>query len=256
MISSINKDLESSSIWIATHVDAVHRELDSVISSYFSQPEYKLLKMSLRQYRALMYETQVALNKKNFNTRILSSIKYALMEYLQTEDFLVQSNLYLRASRPFTPYETENIGWHRESFYGPNLARSINICTPIKGVSEKNTLRYIPKSQLIPDENIVTRNIGESSTERFSVGHKLGFNYDPKIIEKGVDFSSAQPLYFAVKRSAIFSGNLIHGAAVNRCKNIRFSVDFQIIKKEDYSTKNKTFHFSSGLPYFEEFEFS
>jgi len=52
------------------------------------------------------------------------------------------------------------------------------------------------------------------------------------------------------KSSAIFSGNLIHGAAINLDSKIRFSVDFQIIRETDYSLDNKQLHYSSGRPYF------
>jgi len=245
-------ELSASSICIATHCDDVHQKLTQVIEDYFYQPERELIDMDLAQYRQVMYAAQAELNRDAFSLCIIKSIQPTLANYLSHDAFLIQSNLYLRASRPGLPAETENIGWHRESFYGPNLSKSINIWTPIKGVSDKNSLRFIPESQLIPDDKIITKNIGERSTKRFSVGHKLGFNYNQKVIESGVDLSGAKTLWVPVKHSALFSGNLIHGAAVNRDKKIRFSVDFQVIKKKHFSAKNKNFHFSSGKPYFVE----
>ena len=246
--------LAESSIKIARHEDDVHAALATVVHDYFSLPASVYLSMSLEEYRAVMLRAQSYLVESNFVPRIVNSIKPALEDYLGTADFLVQSNLYLRASRPNMPRHYENIDWHRESFYGPNLEQSINIWTPIKGVTYKNSLRYIPRSHTIPDDKIITYNEGTSITLRYSTGHKLGFNYDPKVILSGVDLETAQTLMVPEKCSAIFSGNLIHGAAINLDSAIRFSVDFQVIRKADYSASNKKFHFSSGKPYFTSIE--
>ena len=54
--------------------------------------------------------------------------------------------------------------------------------------------------------------------------------------------------------SSVFSGNLIHGAAINYDKKIRFSVDFRIIAKKTIRLKQQTFHAASGKPYFVEFD--
>jgi ectoine hydroxylase-related dioxygenase (phytanoyl-CoA dioxygenase family) len=148
------------------------------------------------------------------------------------------------------PRHYENIDWHRESFYRPNLEKSVNIWTPIRGVSSRNSLRYIPNSHTIPDNQITTYNEGSTVNPKYSVGHQLGFNYDPKVIINGVDLNQAETMVVPEKSSAIFSGNLIHGAAINLDSKIRFSIDFQVIRKSDYSSSNKNFRFSSGKPYF------
>lgn len=244
------KVLADSTIEIARHRDGVHEALASVVREHFPLPESDYMSMSLEEYRTLMLRAQTFLVEKNFMLRIIKSIKPTLVTYLGTSEFLVQSNLYLRASRPGMPKHYENIDWHRESFYGPNLEKSVNIWTPIRGVTSKNSLRYIPKSHEIPEDRITTYNEGVSVTPRYSVGHKLGFNYDPKVICGGVDLTQAQVLHVQQQCSAIFSGNLIHGAAANLDSQIRFSVDFQVIRKRDYSAKNKQLHYSSGKPYF------
>lgn len=242
--------LAESTIRIVRHQDDVHTALTAVIEAMFPRPEQDYLAMGLEDYRAVMLKAQSKLIEGEFVSRVIVSIKAALENYLKTERFLVQSNLYLRASRPGMPRHHENIDWHRESFYGPNLEKSVNIWTPIRGVTPKNSLRYIPNSHSIPDERITTYNEGSSITPRYSVGHQLGFNYDPKIISSGVDLSQAETMLVPEKSSAIFSGNLIHGAAMNLDSQIRFSIDFQVIRKSDYSSSNKNHHFSSGKPYF------
>ena len=248
--SKIEARLAESTIRIVRHQDDVHTALAAVIEAMFPLPEQDYLAMGLEDYRAVMLKAQLKLIEGNFVSRVIFSIRAALESYLETEQFLVQSNLYLRAARPGMPRHHENIDWHRESFYGPNVEKSVNIWTPIRGVTPKNSLRYIPNSHTIPDEQITTYNEGSTVTLRYSVGHQLGFNYDPKIISSGVDLSKAETMVVPEKSSAIFSGNLIHGAAINLDSEIRFSIDFRVIRKSDYSSSNKNFHFSSRKPYF------
>ena len=91
------------------------------------------------------------------------------------------------------------------------------------------------------------------STERFSVEHKSGFYYAPKKIASGVDLSNASRLPVGGGEGALFSGNLIHGAAINKAKSIRFSVDFGLIRKAECSSDNKYHHNTSSKPYFVEY---
>lgn len=251
MKSASSQELMKSSIKVVYHSASVHERIATIISRIFGENETELMQKNTEDYRKLMIEAQDNLNQSDYTRQIVAQIKQPLTSYLQTEDILVQSNLYLRASRPQRARSEENVGWHRETFYGPNLGNAINIWTPIKGVCPQNTLRYIPESQLIPDSLIETRAVKSSHTERFSVGHKLGFNYRPKIIESGVDLTKSAALNVPLGASAIFSGNLIHGNAVNQSNCIRFSADFQVIRRSDFSSKNKNFHFSSGRAYFE-----
>ena len=65
----------------------------------------------------------------------------------------------------------------------------------------------------------------------------MGFQYSPKKIIGGVDLANVEKMDVNLGYSSIFSGNLIHGAAMNESKKIRFSCDFRIIRKKDYSNK-------------------
>lgn len=246
-------NLKESGIVIARHTTNVVDTLCDTVRTSFNASEDVYASLDLESYREIMVETQDRLNCDDAVKKITAALYPALVEYLDSDSFLIQSNLYLRASRPKKPWEQENIGWHRESFYGPNMSKAVNIWTPIQGVTEENTLNIIPGSQAIPDESIHLRDQESDSTTQFSAGHKLGFNYRHKIIESGVDLTAAQPLLVDVGFSAIFPGKLIHGAANNKSKNIRFSVDYRVIRHSDYSSTNKKFHFSSGKPYFIEY---
>jgi ectoine hydroxylase-related dioxygenase (phytanoyl-CoA dioxygenase family) len=243
-----------SSIQIALHGsrDSLVK-LRKIVAMFFSESDSHYSTMHVAAYREIMLQAQDAINKENMGFHLIKEIEAEVIRYLDTDRFLIQSNVYLRASRPIENSETENIGWHRETFYGPEMGKSINCWTPVEGVNEDNTLRYIPESQLIPDDNIVVEQEVSGSTERFSAGHKLGFQYSPKKIVSGVDLSNSSKLLVKDGESALFSGNLIHGAAVNKGKSIRFSVDFRLIKKVDYSANNKQHHVTSSKPYFVEY---
>ena len=130
------------------------------------------------------------------------------------------------------------------------MEKSINCWTPLKGVTKNNTLKFIPESQNLKDSEIIVKKEKSKSTKQFSSGHKLGFLYQPKRITSGVDFSKKKNLIVPYGNTAIFKGNLIHGAAQNNSKNIRFSIDFRIIREKDYKSNSKQFHFSSSKPYF------
>ena len=211
-------------------------------------------KLTLNDYREIVKDTQIKLNSQNYAAQIATQCEVAIKEYIKEDKFFIQTNLYLRASRPYVEKRTESIGWHRESFYGPNMQKSVNIWTPIFGVNEKNTLRVIPKSQLINDSEIVTKQISDGATKKGSTGNIIGFLYSPKIIVEGVDLTIDEPMNVPKNHSAIFPGSLIHGAAMNASEHIRFSVDFRILPFSAYNPEEaKQLHISSGKPYFELF---
>ena len=244
-----------SSILIVKHssLDLVDN-LNAIVSKTFKKEECSYFNISMEEYRKLMIKAQDELNECSAASLICSNIIDDLQSYLKTDKFLIQSNIYLRASRPSNELASESIGFHRETFYGDNMEKSVNVWTPLRGVNKDNTLRYVPDSHLISDDDIQTSRSDDKFTVRFSDGHKLGFQYAPKKIKSGVDIDNHKPMLVNKYSSAIFSGNLIHGGAVNRSENIRFSLDFRIIRSKDYKIdKSKQSHFSSGKSYFIEF---
>lgn len=247
--------LADSSIQLAKH--ASKNTLDrmrTVLKTYFPEDVQTYCEMEIEDYRARVSEAQDLFSNENYTRAIVAEILPALSDYLNGERLLIQTNLYLRASRPVTTQTTEAVGWHRETFYGSNMEKAINIWTPLDGVEPENTLRYVPHSQHIADSNILTTKVEDEATKRFSTGHKIGFVYAPKIIVGGVDLNTSIPMNVPMYSSSIFSGNLIHGAAANHAKTIRFSVDFRILPMTAWDTSlSKSFHFASGKPYFEEY---
>ncbi len=248
---------KNSSIFISSHnskktVNKVRR-----LINLYATDEKTLNKLSISKYRSLTVKIQNEINDLNLTSLIVKEIYYDLINYLKTDKFLVQSNVYLRCSRPSkisVKSNSESIGLHRESFYGPNMEKSVNIWTPIKGVSKKNTLKYIPNSHLISDDKIKVKKINDKFTNKFSAGHTLGFQYAYKKIIKGVNVDNQKAMIVPSYSSSIFSGNLIHGAAINTSNKIRFSLDFRVIRKKDYKHNSKKFHFASKKPYFIDFK--
>jgi len=254
--NSPHKLYNLSSIKICRHKTRTTLEkVRQILDETFFEAENYYSTLSFDEYRNVMLSAQNLLNNGNGICReIIGEMESEVFEYFSSDSLLVQSNVYLRASRPNLMPETENIGWHRETFYGANMEKSVNCWTPIRGVDEFNSLQFIPKSQNIRDEVILVESDDSKTTERFSVGHKLGFQYRPKKIISGVDFSNPCRMMVDYGCSALFSGNLIHGAAENRSNTIRFSIDFRMLKKSDYSASEaKQMHFSSNKPYFVEY---
>ncbi len=222
----------------------------AILDEYFPLDVSHYQQTPLAEYRHLVLSAQNEMNRINGPDLISKSILDELLQFVDASEVLIQSNLYLRAARPDRSGREESIGWHRESFYGPEMSAAVNVWTPLRGVTERNTIRYIPDSSEISDDDIETVTEPSQYTERFSDGHRIGFLYSPKKIVKGVDLSHHQPLLVDIGQTAIFDGSLVHGAAVNHTESIRFSIDFRAIAAHKYSDSHKQMHFASGRPYF------
>ena len=225
-------------------------EITYIVEKYFSGFSDSGLELTESKYFETVKAAQDELNESNIAFKIVNEIKSDLSLFLRDTKYLIQSNLYLRATRPIRS-EEESIGWHRESFYGPNLEACANIWTPIKNVTKNNTLQYIPGSHLIEDKDIKTKRTVSPKTIKGDLRNKIGFLYEPKKIISGVDFNNTKPLLVPFGSSNIFWGSLIHGSADNNCEKIRFSVDFRVIADKEYDTlMAKKFHAASNKPYF------
>ena len=242
-----------SNIYYAKHSSiSLIQEVQNIVYSKFNRPIDYYVEMTVDDYRAIVRETQDLLNEQEYVRGITQQIESDIKKYLQEDSFLIQTNLYFRAPRPFMKGDTESIGWHRETFYGANMEKSINIWTPISNVGPNSTLRYIPLSQEIPEDKISLSQVGDPITKKGSDGHIVGFLYAPKKIIGGVDLTTSEPMNVPEYHSSIFPGNLIHGAAKNSDSTIRFSVDYRILPLSAYDPlKSKKFHVASYKQYFE-----
>ena len=190
-VSTRNKMYRDSGIVIVKHSDKnIFSDLLDLVKSVFVLPDQVYIEMGTREYREIILSLQEKTNSLQFNRRIAKSLKGSIQEFIDEEEFLIQSNTYLRATRPnVSDPESEAIGWHRETFYGPNMERSCNIWTPILNVSEENSLRFIPESHKILDDAIETEHYEEKSNEHGRASHKIGYPYKPKRILAGVNLN-------------------------------------------------------------------
>ncbi len=212
-------------------------EMRALVHWYFRERDW--LDVTPEQYRNLVSAAQDSLNTLGFVHRIADNIGDYLLERFDDDDIWVQSNLYLRAARP-TSEGQEAVGWHRESMYGCQK-EALNIWLPIANCTPENSVQFIPGSAEIPDEQIQL-GVGDSGgVDQGSSGHRIGLLYAPKKIIGGVDLTSALPFVLGKNEAAIFSSQLIHGAAVNNTDKIRFSVDFRVIAKRHVGAQKKSF---------------
>jgi hypothetical protein len=163
----------------------VLRDIQKRVEASFGEAAETYVAMDADTYRQRVLALQDDLNGRKTAMLLAADRRDLICEILRTDRPLIQTNLYLRATRPFVSGVQEYIGWHRESFYGPDLSQSINFWVPVANVSVANAVRYIPDSHLIPDDEIETVNKPDRSVARFSIGHRIGLLYAPKEITAG-----------------------------------------------------------------------
>ena len=226
-------------------------KLNKFINKRFPSSTKKYLNTDIKEFRELIVDAQNKLNKSNIVNKTIMAIKDELFISLQTDKILVQSIAHLRATRPTNKNNGEFIQLHRESFFGLGMEKCFNIWTPIKGVTYKNSLNFVPYSHRVPLNQIKLKRKNSKFTKQFSAGHKIGLLYKDMIITKGINTNNKKPLLVDKGSSAIFECNLIHGSALNKSNEIRFSYDFRVIRKKDYQKKLfKSKNFASNSDYF------
>tara|TARA_B100000795_G_scaffold22868_1_gene15306 strand:+ start:406 stop:1155 length:750 start_codon:yes stop_codon:yes gene_type:complete len=247
----MNINLRDSELALAKHSSkSLLIELRKIVNEFFHEDYAYYSSLSIHDYRAIVTKAQDAFNQKDFARRIALELQKDILSYIDEPSFMIQSNLYLRATRFGVRRDVESISWHRETFYGLEK-ETINIWTPILNVNNLNTLRFIPESQKIADKDITTELIEDPITKKGSDGNKIGFLYAPKKIIGGVDLTNSLPMTVPYHSSSIFPGNLIHGGADNLDNKIRFSVDLRILPESAYDSNSSKFHLPNDQPYFE-----
>jgi ectoine hydroxylase-related dioxygenase (phytanoyl-CoA dioxygenase family) len=211
-------------------------------------------RMADDDYREHAVQCQLLLNQQNSVEHFVRD-NFKSLQSLLGPEISYQSNLYLRCSRPNQSNQQEQIGWHRETFYGPSyLKHALNIWIPLVEISDRNAIWFVPKSHRIAEKDIEISQRPDlhGGVERFSAGHRMGLLYSPKTIVGGVDLKSAVPLLVPVGSYAAFSAMMIHGNGVNTSPQIRFSIDFRLIPTPVVGAQERKF--SSGEEYFQPFK--
>lgn len=182
---------------------------------------------------------QNSIYKKKFHKKILKNNLDKILNVLgvkKQNDLCITSFIHLRSVKKKTKNKKQNyIGFHRETFYSDfkYTKHQINLTIPLLNYSPQNSMRVIEKSHKVPDDKIKTKKLTskESGIKRFSLAHKLGMPYNPKVILSGINLKMSKRVNLKTNQFMIFSGQLIHGNGKNFNNKIRFSIDFGLIKK-------------------------
>jgi ectoine hydroxylase-related dioxygenase (phytanoyl-CoA dioxygenase family) len=233
----------------------VLEEVKTVINERFSKDSSYYSNLSREDFSNYALSVQEEVNALDVQRRFVSSEKDLLSDLLKTEKICFQSICFLRAVRPEQMVKAvEAPDFHRETFYSddPDTTKHmLNIWIPIKNVCENNTLKYVPKSHKIPDEELTVSSKNDLlSVEKFSSAHKLGFFWAQKKLEDGALVNDAIPASFSgnLGEYLAFSSMTIHGGARNLNDRVRFVVGFGLIAEEKINS-NKDY-FASGDKYF------
>ena len=106
-----NKIYKESSILICKHKNNhLISEVKNVIYYFFNKDIEHYKNLSLSEYRSHVNKAQIEINNLNTGDKITSQIRDEIFKYLNTESILIQSNVYLRASRPHQNINDESIG--------------------------------------------------------------------------------------------------------------------------------------------------
>ncbi len=209
-------------------------QVESIVNRFFPEPENEYREWEKEKYQARLLACQSEINLRQIPQLIARSEKATFQEFLG-KNFYIQNHGYLRGTRPGGSQEGDVIGFHRETFYGaPGVENGVSFWFPIRGVTPENSLAYIPRSHLIPEEEIKWEYVVPEKYEVApnSTAHKIGFLYRPKKITGGVDLDSRTRFSVPPGHYVIFSGNLIHGSASNFSSTIRFSFDFMVVDQK------------------------
>lgn len=214
------------------------------------------------EFRAKLLEMQTEINRDGFIKKFITLHLDPLISLLGSDKISHTGVAYLRGVRPSKENtEDDYLDFHRERFYadGDYIKHQINVHIPLKHYNSLCSMKYVPKSHLIPDHEIVTMRLDEGAKgiERASNGHLLGLSYAPKKIISGVDLSCAVGVPVHHGEFMLFSTDLIHGSGANLTDDIRFSIDFGVISDDNltgakkYSTAS---YLTSKKPYISYYE--
>ena len=208
------------------------------------------------EYKKIVLNCSNAINKEKIQKQIVENEKDFLSSLI-AEKLKIQSVVYFRTSRPYKfTHVQEQLDFHRETFYSDfdYIKKQFNFWFPVKNLTVKNSMKYVPRSHRLKDEEIKVESISpeNSGVKKFSIGHKIGLLYNPKRIISGVDFTKQQTLFVPEGSFVIFSSMLIHGSATNYDNKIRFSCDFGLL--DEKVVDQVKFSFAADKPQYLSYE--
>ena len=216
---------------------------DSFLESFealvfdFSKDHNGLLSLSREDLFKKVVQLQAGFNAANLIPKFCLEHRDLFEELCGTSKISYSASGFLRVVRPRIEKTVRKaddfLGFHREIFYSTSefIKHQINIHIPIFNYNDLTSMKYVPGSHLIPDDDFLfeAMNEGDNGIMRGSIEHRNGLAYAPKKIISGCDLKSAIPFRLKISEAAIFKSDLIHGGGMNPTNQVRVSVDFAVI---------------------------
>jgi sporadic carbohydrate cluster 2OG-Fe(II) oxygenase len=191
-------------------------------------------KITLEQYHEIVAddgwhtELQIQLTKFFRDSRFGSKVIAAQKDFFKAllgPDLNVQSNPYLRITRPHKPQD--NIGYHRDTFYGGSPFE-LSVLVPYVEVTLESALSVLSGSHIRPESDFPTTQIRSQEVTKGSPKHQLGFLYAPKLIDSACTVNM-QPVPLKLGEALIFSLSTVHGSVENCGRTSRWSSDIRVM---------------------------
>src|SRR3990167_1961841 len=190
-------------------------------------------KISLEAYHEIaeddVFHTQMQIQmtaffrKEKFARKIIEK-QVAFFNQLVGLDLLVQTNPYLRMTRPGK--KQDNVGYHRDTFYGGS-PYEISVILPFVDCDSKMTLKVMSGSHIL-SEKLFPVVQEQSNIAKGSEKHKLGFLYAPKLMDPKIE-EKMQPVPLKVGQILMFSLSTVHGCVENKGQRTRWSTDVRVV---------------------------
>lgn len=207
------KNIDINKYYLKNINDEVHKKIVT--------PKKRYLKFNNNQIKTIKNNSKINNILKNF----WGHNNYKINWIASTLQHPTIKNAYgYRLARPFNKFKKDVSGSHIDLHYGAeirsNLKNLLTIWCPIEGFSNKQTLRFAPRSHLVnhPTDEFVNQKT--FITPIFSEKYSKKFKFIRPTLKKG--------------EVIIFHPNLLHGGSINYGKNLRISLDFRLFNLKKY----------------------
>ena len=207
-------------------------DVNQLIHENLDKKGIDLNKLKKNEYDKCIYRIQEKINSKYGTAYFFKNYRFFFKSIFKNSKFYIQPYFYFRAIKPTTNKNPPPVNFHRESFFGPDFYKHLlNLWIPIKNYELNNSMYYFPSSHLFKrfkDFDFVEK---KTTIKKKSYAHKSGFSYKDKIITFKKKINPKR--LYKKNHLIFFSGETLHGNAINRTKKIRMSLDMRFILSDN-----------------------
>lgn len=216
----------SNPVPIFSAKEALQRQLDSILKEHCPLEEYHKIIEDDQEHTNLQIQLTQYFREHRFGPQIIKS-HIEFFQKIISPDLLVQSNPYLRMTRP--KKRQDNIGYHRDTFYGGS-PYEISVLIPFVNLEKESSLSVISGSHIFSEDLFPTVQIEnpDEQVKKGSLKHQLGFLYAPKLMDPAVE-ETMQQIPLKVGQALIFSLSTVHGSVINLGEVTRWSIDIRVL---------------------------